>query len=90
MTVNLLVLQAIEQGALQRFIKPPSVEAFARALASPLDFYLPERETNASWDVTEIAKLGRAINAAPTWGLTARPLSMPSRFPILAKICTAS
>lgn len=49
MTVNRLSLKSFYKlsnkelfSAIQRCIKPPSVEAFARALASSLDFYLPE------------------------------------------------
>jgi hypothetical protein len=49
MTVNRLSLKGFYKlsnkelfSAIQRCIKPPSVEAFARALASSLDFYLPE------------------------------------------------
>ena len=49
MTVNRLSLKGFYKltnkelfSAIQRCIKPPSVEAFARALTSSLDFYLPE------------------------------------------------
>ena len=49
MTVNRLSLKGFYKltnkelfSAIQRCIKPPSIEAFARALASSLDFYLPE------------------------------------------------